>query len=281
MLLSIIVTSQDRPKELKRYFETINKQKNINFSNLQIIFVDQGDNKSIYDNLSQSIIRKYVKYHKCGLSEARNQGLKFVIGDIVAFGDDDSWYDDDTLSKVFDLFEKRNIDGVGTAIKNESDVPYNKYPQEIKKLTYLNHYGLSSASIFLQYDSSVSFDVNIGVGSKFNLLSGEETDYLWTYMERHPNFVIEFHPEITVRHPVLQKQNFNNYLDKCYYYARGFGYIMKKHSLPATFIIQNFLRPFMGIFVYLLVNNFRCRKSYYILKGRMEGYLYNIKNLDK
>lgn len=194
MLLSIIVTSQDRPKELKRYFETINKQKNINFSNLQIIFVDQGDNKSIYDNLSQSIIRKYVKYHKCGLSEARNQGLKFVIGDIVAFGDDDSWYDDDTLSKVFDLFEKRNIDGVGTAIKNESDVPYNKYPQEIKKLTYLNHYGLSSASIFLKYDSSVSFDVNIGVGSKFNLLSGEETDYLWTYMERHPNFMIEFHP---------------------------------------------------------------------------------------
>ena len=86
MLLSIIVTSQDRPKELKRYFETINKQKNINFSNLQIIFVDQGDNKSIYDNLSQSIIRKYVKYHKCGLSEARNQGLKFVIGDIVALG---------------------------------------------------------------------------------------------------------------------------------------------------------------------------------------------------
>ena len=160
-------------------------------------------------------------------------------------------------------------------------MPYNKYPQEIKKLTYLNHYGLSSASIFLKYDSSVSFDVNIGVGSKFNLLSGEETDYLWTYMERHPNFVIEFHPEITVRHPVLQKQNFNNYLDKCYYYARGFGYIMKKHSLPATFIIQNFLRPFMGIFVYLLVNNFRCRKSYYILKGRMEGYLYNIKKLDK
>lgn len=281
MILSIIVTSLNRPKELARFFMSINRQKNINFTQIQVIFIDQCQNKEILRQLSDKIKVEYVKYHKCGLSEARNQGLKFVIGDVVAFGDDDSWYDDDTLSKVFDLFEKRNIDGVGTAIKNESDVPYNKYPQEIKKLTYLDHYGLSSASIFLKYDSSVSFDVNIGVGSKFNLLSGEETDYLWTYMERHPNFVIEFHPEITVRHPVLQKQNFNNYLDKCYYYARGFGYIMKKHSLPATFIIQNFLRPFMGIFVYLLVNNFRCRKSYYILKGRMEGYLYNIKNLDK
>ena len=42
MKLSILVTSQTRPEELFRFFESINNQRELDFSNLQIIFVDQG-----------------------------------------------------------------------------------------------------------------------------------------------------------------------------------------------------------------------------------------------
>lgn len=272
MILTILVTSQNRPQKLRYFLESINKQTYV-LNRLQIVFVDQGKNEDSFALLSSSIDRKYIKYHPCGLSEARNQGLLFVKGDYITFGDDDSWYDDNTLSLVFPCLEN-DIDGIGTCIKNENDIPYNSYPNSKKSLTYLNHFGASSASIFLKYDNAIKFDENIGVGSKFNLLSGEETDYIWKYMELHPNFKIDFHPEITVRHPVMESQNFDNYLQKCYFYARGFGYILRKHPVSFIYKLKSFLRPFCGMILYALTNRFKSEKSFYILKGRLEGYIF-------
>ena len=47
--LSIIITSQHRPVELQRFFRSLNAQSDIDFSVLQIIFVEQGDKKPYCD----------------------------------------------------------------------------------------------------------------------------------------------------------------------------------------------------------------------------------------
>lgn len=273
MKFTIIITSQSRPKELERFFQSINNQKDFDLSSLQIIFVDQCDNKSYFDILVNAIDKVYIKYHKCGLSEARNQALKYVKGDYIAFGDDDSWYDSDTLAQIQDCIGVKQLDGIGTCICNENNVPYSSYPDEVKPITFTQHYGISSASMFLRFDSMIRFDENIGVGSKCGLPSGEETDYLWQYMEKHKDFKMEFHPEIIVRHPVMQQQNFDNYLDKCYQYAKGFGYIMRKHKLPLFYKIKMFVRPLGGMVIYAFINSYKMKKSFNILKGRIEGYL--------
>ena len=273
MTFSIILTSIDRKVELARFVRSINEQRNFDISKLQIIFVDQAENAGILDKLDKRVDYHYIKYHKCSLSEARNCALPFVSNEIICFGDDDAWYDVDTFSMLSNLFTDE-IDGIVISAKNEEGLFINNFPSKKQWLTYTKHCGALSISMFLRHDKNLMFDENIGVGSAHNLLSGEETDYLLCYMERHPHFKILYTPEITVRHPLAKKQNFDNYLQKNYYYARGAGYVLKKHSLPFTYKLRSFLRPLAGIFIYLFIDSFKCKKSYFLLKGRLEGYFF-------
>lgn len=274
MTYSILLTSRNRKEELQRFVESLNKQSEFDLSKIQLIFVDQEDNKSIFDMLNPKVEFLYIKYHECSLSEARNQALPYANKEIICFGDDDAWYDDNTFSKLEKVF-KESYDGIIAIAKNEEDRNINIFPVKRQKLTYTNHCGALSISIFLRFDPEIKFDENIGVGSSHKLLSGEETDYLLTYMERHPSFDIEFIPEVIVRHPLGMKQNFDNYLLKNYYYARGAGYVLRKHRMPIKHILSAFFRPLGGIIIYSFINHYKSKKSYYLLKGRIEGYFYN------
>lgn len=51
---------------------------------------------------------KYIHIEQKGLSLARNIGLKYVKGDIVAFPDDDCEYPADLLKEVNDFFVSCN-----------------------------------------------------------------------------------------------------------------------------------------------------------------------------
>ena len=92
MKLSLIQTSQDRKDELERFVKSLNEQVGIDFNEIQLIFVDQEDNKQIFNDLDKRIDFVYIKYHHSSLSHARNIGLKHVTGDYVGFPDDDCWY---------------------------------------------------------------------------------------------------------------------------------------------------------------------------------------------
>jgi glycosyltransferase involved in cell wall biosynthesis len=273
----MILTSINRKEELKRLVLSVNSQKNFDLSALQVIFVDQGANEAIFNLLDEKIEKKYIKHTPCSLSKARNIALPYVKNEIICFGDDDAWYDEDTFGRLDDAFEE-NTDGIIAIVKNEEDKRINIFPKKEQRLTLINHCGALSVSMFLKFDASISFDETIGVGSEYKLLSGEETDYMLEYMEKHPFFNIVYRPDIVVRHPLAKKQNFDSYLLKCYYYARGAGYVLKKHKdkLPFMYIVKCFIRPLIGIFYFSLTNHYRCKKSYFLLKGRIEGYNFKI-----
>lgn len=118
-MISLIQTSQNRKEELKRFVNSINKLKGINFSDIQLIFIDQEDNKEIFENLNSNILFTYIKYHHCSLSHARNIGLKYVKGDYVGFPDDDCWYEPDTLSRVLNYLESGKYQGITGKGTNE------------------------------------------------------------------------------------------------------------------------------------------------------------------
>ena len=77
-MISLVQTSQNRVKELLRFVESLNAQENIDFSKIQLIFVDQGDCKEAFKNLNPQIHFVYIKYKPSSLSHARNIGLKYV-----------------------------------------------------------------------------------------------------------------------------------------------------------------------------------------------------------
>jgi len=274
-MFSLIQTSQDRKSQLKRFVESLNNQFNIDFSSIQLIFIDQGNNISSFNDLNKKIDFTYIKYHKCSLSEARNIALKHVKGDIIAFPDDDCWYNPLTLSKVLECIQD-GYDGVIAKATDENGIPLKIYKGTSRLLTLYNHCGAFSNSIFLKTDKDLFFDENIGVGSSFKLLSGEETDYLYNYIKKN-NAVIIYNTNIEIHHPRNEKSNFSDLIIKNYYYARGWGYLLKKNKYPIKIIANSFIRPFVGMFVFCLLGKFkRMKKSFYILKGRIEGYNFKI-----
>lgn len=276
MTLSIIVTSQNRLKELTRFFESVNHQSGINLTEIQIIFVDQGNNKSAFDVLDQRIIKTYIKSSRCNLSKARNVAIPYVDGKYIAFGDDDCWYEPYTLSQVLKEFSK-GCDGViGHGVDAEGKETNSQGYKE-RPVTFIDQCGAISYCIFMRFDKRLLFDENIGVGSPYKLSSGEETDYLLSYMELNKNFNIVYKPNIIIHHPIGKMGNFNSTLQKDYEYARGWGYVLRKHKLPLPVLVKSFVRPMMGIVMFGLCGKIkRCTKSYSLLKGRLEGYKFQV-----
>lgn len=274
-MISLVQTSQYRVKELLRYIESLNAQENIDFSKIQLIFVDQGDCKEAFKNLNSQIDFKYIKYKPSSLSHARNVGLAYVKGKFVSFPDDDCWYEKDTLSKV--LVKLNSHDGVLIKATNEHGIPLAKYPHHNQKASLYNHCSACSNCIFLHYDEQIRFDENIGVGSPYGLASGEETDYLINFIKKHPDIVF-FH-EIEIHHPLGKTTFFKDDLDKAYKYARGYGYLMKKHNYPFSLVLRALIRPLGGIIINLFKGNFLLsRRSFCLLKGRIEGLMYRLKS---
>ena len=282
MRISLVQTSQDRKSKLARFVKSLNAQEGVDFSKVQLIFVDQGDNRDVFNGLDERIEFTYIKYERCSLSHARNVALNHVNGEYVGFPDDDCWYEPDVLRQVLGFFAK-GCAGVIAKGTNENGQSTNNFPDNARRLTLYNHCGAISYTIFVKYVKSITFDENIGVGSPYKLSSGEETDYLINVMLALGTEVY-YEPGIVVHHPLSDKGNFKDNEAKQYQYARGWGYVLRKHHYPLSIILRSFIRPMGGIILSLLrLDTAGARHSFCLLKGRIEGYFYKIQKryLDK
>lgn len=273
-MISLVQTSQNRVKELLRFVESLNAQENIDFSKIQLIFVDQGDCKESFKNLNPQIHFVYIKYKPSSLSHARNIGLKYVKGEYIAFPDDDCWYEKNTIYQVAKLLKSGNYQGITGKGTNEKGKLTSIFPQKASLLTRQKRCAAISYTLFLKYDASILFDENMGVGSPYGIGAGEETDYLLSLMEKR-NYRIYYDPSIIIHHPTSDIYDKDCILKRSYSYARGAGYLMQKHSFSIAYKIKQFGRPLGGIIIHFLKFDFyACHKSYLILKGRLEGYYW-------
>ncbi len=275
MKLSLIQTSINRKEELSRFIDSLDSQINIDYSNIEYIFIDQGDNEDIFKKLNTAVKFIYIRIEPGSLSKARNIGIEHASGDIICFPDDDCWYPSDTLWRIIKKIDSNKYDGLVIKATSESGIPLNVYPPQSRYIGLFDHCGASSICIFLKLDKKILFDENIGVGTKYGLLSGEETDYLIQYYRKHPK--IYYEKNIIVYHPINKVDYFDNEIKKVYYYGRGYGYLLKKHKYPLKYILKAFLRPLCGMIIYMLQLKFKyAKRSMNILKGRIDGYNFNL-----
>lgn len=277
MLLSLIQTSQNRKKELERFVNSVNKQQDIDFAQLQIIFVDQGNNKDVFNLLNPNIKLTYVKTDFCSLSHARNLGLSYVEGKYVCFPDDDCWYAPNTIKVALGILEKEKYQAVSGKGMNERGVLTSSFPNCSAEIGIENRCAAISYTMFFKYEKNVGFDEVMGVGSPYNIGAGEETDYMLNLMEKC-NFRILYEPSLVVHHPAqADVYNKEHMLKKYYSYSRGAGYLIKKHSFSCRYKLSQFARPLCGIFVNaLLMRNYETKKCYYVFKGKVEGFLFKV-----
>lgn len=110
-LISVIVPVYNVEKYIRKCIYSICAQ---TYDNLEIILVDDGskDNSGIICDQFADADNRIMVIHKTngGVSSARNEGLKHVKGDYIAFCDADDWISDNMYEVLMNIAYKNNCD---------------------------------------------------------------------------------------------------------------------------------------------------------------------------
>jgi glycosyltransferase involved in cell wall biosynthesis len=274
---SLILATLGRTDDFARFLRHLDQQ---TYRNFELIIVDQNS-EGILDLLVCQYHERFPILHlrsERGLSRARNVGLQRVSGDIVAFPDDDCWYAPDLLESVASRFRQNSDwDGLtGKAVDDSRPGSYHRFPDESGWIDKESVWRQAvSITIFLQ-ESVVRaigpFDESLGAGSQFGKLSAEETDYLIRAVQS--GFRIHYCPDVSIFHPDPASTYDHDLIKKAFGYSIGFGYVLRKHNYPISFVVHCWLRALGGALVSLATFNLaKSRYHFATLKGRVLGWL--------
>ena len=107
MKVSLILATLGRDTEVKDFFNSLLNQ---TYKNFELIIIDQNQDGKIDASVAaiNGLIEvNHIKVNFTGNARARDYGIAFAQGKIVAFPDDDCTYDKDVLEKVVAEFTER------------------------------------------------------------------------------------------------------------------------------------------------------------------------------
>jgi len=272
---SLVLATVGRVAELSGFLRSLAAQP---YPDYELIVVDQNTDDRLVPVLRgyQSQIQlKHIRSAP-GLSRARNVGLKFADGDIVAFPDDDCWYPAHLLGRVARFFEDHpECDGLTGRPALPTGEPFPGWDGEPSLVTKSNVWQRAmSLAIFLRrrvIAAMGDFDETLGIGSGTPWGSGEETDYLLSMFER--GFGILYEPSIVVFHPPLSGCYDRAARRKAYVYGQGMGRVLRKHDYSQFQAWKYFLLPLRSaIYSFLTGRPRRALLGWAMFQGRLAGY---------
>ena len=184
ILISLILATFGRAETIAQLVQSLMVQE---YSAFELIVVDQNPDDRVVPYLNSArecgILIKHIRMEKPNLSAARNLGIRHSEGAIVAFPDDDCWYQPDTLREVLTAFA-RHTQWQGVVAQWVEQVAAEVGQDQAEVLVeadWRNFRGgnASSITLFLKrslFDSLGGFDERLGVGQWFG--AGEETDLI-------------------------------------------------------------------------------------------------------
>src|SRR5438046_834934 len=106
MFCSVLLATAGRTQVLHRFLGSMTDQ---TWRNFEIIVIEQNPDDRLVKVLAEYTGRMTLRHLRSapGHSKALNIGLQHIRGDVVAFPDDDCWYDADVLERVA-LFFRQN-----------------------------------------------------------------------------------------------------------------------------------------------------------------------------
>lgn len=179
--LSLILCVLRYTPDLSRLIDSLNAQE---CSGFEVILVDQSSDKKIEELFESKCAVSCLKYNRVGfvgLSKARNFGLQFAEGEIVAFPDDDCWYDLSTVRRVLDIFEKNaDLDylSIKTTVGPGQSESLIQSPDRKEVIEPINTRACSS-TLFFRLGVVLSlngFDERFGLGTVTPFTACEEED---------------------------------------------------------------------------------------------------------
>lgn len=274
---SLVLATLGRTDELQRFLESLDAQTHRDF---ELIVVDQNPDDRLGAVLAPyedrfSILR--VGSEK-GASRARNVGLGYAGGVIVAFPDDDCVYPPDLLEKVDRFFAKhRGEDGLsGRSVDWSGENSMGRFGTSPHVVDRLNVWGCSiEYAIFLRRESleDLRFDERLGVGSGTKWGAGEGTDYLLRLLDQGAS--LRYDPDVMVVHHSFVPPYDVEAVRKAYAYGRGMGFVLRKNKNPMRLKARWLYRPLGGALLALFGLRFaEARFRWNTFRGRLEGLLW-------
>ena len=248
LTFSLIVATVGRTKELETLFESLVSQA---YPEFECIIVDQNPDRRVKDIVDRwkGLLNLRVIDSASGLSHARNVGLAFATGDILAFPDDDCWYNPLLLASVSNWFEQHREYGILTigAEDHNGISSGNRWIQDRCEIRPSNAFRTTfSSTIFVRSSSAIRdglFDESIGAGAGTRFGSGEETDYILGMLAAGVRgyFDRAWH----IGHPKRDMLSGQIVESRATSYGCGMGYVLRKHShhfLAAAFVLYDLIR---------------------------------------
>jgi glycosyltransferase involved in cell wall biosynthesis len=260
---SLIVATFGRTGELSVLLQSLAKQEMRDF---EVIVVDQNSDDRVIlllDRFTAEVTARHdsdgspirVKHIRCapGASRARNSGLMHSSGEILAFPDDDCWYQPDTLKDVDGWFaQHRNYGILSVGCRDENGrISSNRWWQAECDIQWINIFRTSGGCCFFvrrpAEGISIRFDESLGPGAGTRFGCGEDTDCLLMLMSH--GIRGRFCSALHVGHPCR-----DGFVDvrRAERYGGGFGRVLRKHSNPyllAGLVVFDFARAALQTFL--------------------------------
>lgn len=274
MKFSLIMATYGRSEEIRNFLISL---KNQTYKNFELIIVDQNEDDKAYKVIKEFLNEFNIVYLKVdfkGLSKARNYGINYANGDIIAFPDDDCEYPSNLLENVRSFFEKNSkyyILSVFAIDKNNNKESLGRWFKSSKNMDITNFMRVCpSPCLFIRNNEKFYFDENFGLNSKYK--SSEEMDLVFRLLKK--GYKGYFERNLFIYHPYKEDSK-----ERAYYYGIGMGAFFRKHlksdfKLLFPFVENLIIRPIGG----MILNGITLRKEKFLKNlygfiGRWKGFL--------
>ena len=247
--ISLIMATISRVKEVQRFIESLIAQTNRHF---ELIVVDQNPDDRLVPVLNNAhfmgITLRHIRQAEPNQCLARNVGLANASMDVVAFPDDDCWYEPRTIELVLERMAIPDAPS-GLLIRWSEQDPIGQVPHTLDNVKWRAFREVDASMITQFYQRNLfqsvgGFDPRLGLHSWFG--GAEETDLMFRILAR--GSTVAYMPEALVHHAFFAASSTDHWWIVCKRArsrARGTGALYAKHRLSLYVIFRGFTAPFV------------------------------------
>jgi len=232
MKFSLILVTLGRDIELVSFLNSLASQTYMDF---ELIIIDQNKDKKI-DSIVEKFINcfpvNHIKVNFSGIARARDYGIQFVRGEIIAFPDDDCVYEVDVLEKVAGEFERRKrlaILAGGSYDFGKKKFSIGTHSKKSGKFFRSNMMGIEFTHFFNLSNigrGELYLDHNFGIGAKYFSMEGFEMMYR---LMKTGNKAY-YNPEIRFYHANRREEDYIAEGDRIYKSSFAMGAFIRKFT---------------------------------------------------
>lgn len=243
-LVEIIVPTYNRPNDIERFVEEIQKQ---TYPNFKVIIVDDCSENSVKNLIPADEKFVFIQLEQNeGQASARNHALRICKGEIVVSMDDDAWFmsGEDSLAVMVNYFLNNKDLG---CLMFDIDTPGQPLLSEINKLNDSQQIG-THITCGCAYRTSVLME--IGGFPGFFHSGAEESDITFKILNK--GLSIYFGKQILVFHNYIASNRDNNWYRKLRHNTTRNDLLLVVMYYPGIYIIPFFFGKWLSHIIYTL-----------------------------